>query len=70
MSDSVEVVRDPSRCLGYASCVITDPARFDLGEDGKVKILDPVVHPDALVLAEEAIRSCPAAALRLEKVSS
>lgn len=67
MGEHYEVVRDASRCLGYASCVITDPARFDLGEDGKVKVLEPVVDPGGYALAEEAVRACPASALKLER---
>ncbi|MEB4616493.1 ferredoxin [Leucobacter sp. M11] len=70
MNDNTRVVSVPGRCQGYASCVITDPDRFDLGPDGRVLILKPVIQAGELGLAEEAIRACPAAALKKELETS
>ncbi|MGH3652321.1 ferredoxin [Glutamicibacter sp.] len=65
-SSNTVVIADLSRCQGYANCVITDSSRFDLGDDGKVSILQQGVAAEELPLAEEAVKSCPALALRLE----
>lgn len=57
---------DPIKCQGYANCVVTSPDTFDLGDDGKVVLLTQEVPADMLAEVEEGVRSCPAAALRLE----
>ncbi|CDR06440.1 ferredoxin [Streptomyces iranensis] len=57
---------DPHVCQGYANCVVTAPELLDLGDDGKVDILRAEVHGADLATAEDAVRACPVAALRLE----
>ncbi|WP_430330938.1 ferredoxin [Rhodococcus sp. ACT016] len=57
---------DLNKCQGYANCVVTSPDAFDLGDDGKVALLIQEVSAEALAEVEEGVRSCPAAALRLE----
>jgi ferredoxin len=56
---------DLALCQGYANCVVTAPDIFDLSADGKADVLLAEVTGGQLPLAEEAARSCPAAALRL-----
>lgn len=65
-TNNLIVIADLDRCQGYANCVITDSSRFDLGNDGKVEILQKRIDPADLPLAEEAVKSCPALALRIE----
>lgn len=58
----IDVDRDA--CVSAGNCVMSAPEVFDQDDDGIVVLLaDPV--PDAeLEHAREAIRLCPAAALR------
>jgi len=60
------VVADMTKCQGYANCVVTAPDHFDLGEDGKVRVLSQALADDQLTVVREAIDACPVAALRLE----
>lgn len=58
------VYADLTKCQGYASCVIADPDTFDLSDAGRVEILNPT--PKASASLQDAVASCPMAALRLE----
>ncbi|WP_202863029.1 ferredoxin [Ornithinimicrobium murale] len=55
-------------CLGYGNCVVEAPDLFDLDEDTN-KAIVLIENPDdgQLEEARAAVRSCPAAALRLER---
>ena len=57
---------DVSKCQGYGNCVAIDEKHFDLDDDGLVVVLDEHVADDERDTAEEAIRSCPVAAIWLE----
>jgi ferredoxin len=60
---------DHNLCLGSALCTGLVPDVFELAEDGRLVLLTD--EPDAAQLddIEEAVRSCPVRALRLEKGS-
>lgn len=63
---SIHIVADLQVCQGYANCVVAASDVFDLGDDGKVRVLDVdlgTVDRDRL---EEAVASCPTGALTLE----
>ncbi|WP_300679830.1 ferredoxin [Nocardioides sp.] len=63
---ATRVVADLHACQGYANCLVNAPDVFDLSEEGKVAILvEDVSHLDRREI-EDAVASCPAAALRLE----
>lgn len=57
---------DRHKCQGYANCVVASPDVFDLADDGKVALLRAQVGDDTRAEVEDAVRSCPAAALKLE----
>jgi ferredoxin len=57
---------DPGKCQGYGNCVAIDEKHFDLDDDGMVVVLDASVTAEEKDTAEEAIRSCPVAAIWLE----
>ena len=57
---------DVGKCQGYGNCVAIDEKHFDLDDDGMVVVLDEAVTEDERENAEEAIRSCPVAAIWLE----
>ncbi|MFJ2030141.1 ferredoxin [Streptosporangium sp. NPDC087985] len=63
----MRVMSDVSRCEGFASCVITAPAVFDLTDDGVVRLLDAEPRESQRPEVEEAIRSCPRQAIWLEQ---
>lgn len=53
-------------CQGYASCVIAADDYFDIDDDGLVVLLATEVPEADRERVDRAVRSCPAAALRLE----
>jgi ferredoxin len=61
------VIADLSRCQGYANCLMADPERFDLDDEGLVKVLVADVGADLEEHVARAIQSCPTLALRLER---
>lgn len=62
----MRVASDVGKCQGYGNCVAIDPKHFDLDDDGTVVILEESVTAEELETTEEAIRSCPVAAIWLE----
>jgi len=53
--------------MGYANCVIEAPDLFDIDEDtDKAVVLVETPEGDQVTAAREAVRVCPAVALRLE----
>ncbi|MDV2476171.1 ferredoxin [Rhodococcus zopfii] len=65
-----KILVDLGKCQGYANCVVAAPDIFDLGDTGRVELLEATVADDRLDDVREAIRSCPAAALTLEEPAS
>ncbi len=59
----VEVDRD--RCLGTGTCEMIAPEVFEVGDDGVVAVVRPVVAGDDDGVVEEAVRACPVQALTL-----
>lgn len=58
---------DKDLCMGYANCVVEAPELFDIDPDtDKAVILDEQPGEDMRRWAEQAVRTCPAVALRLE----
>jgi ferredoxin len=62
----VKVIADLEVCQGYANCVVAADDVFDLDDDGKVVLLKTSVPDSDRARVEEAVRSCPVSALRLE----
>lgn len=61
----MNVLVDLERCEGHGLCVFAAPEVFDLDDDGTLHY-DPS-PPEALRAAvEDAVRSCPVAAIRIE----
>ena len=57
---------DVTVCQGYANCVETAPDAYDVGDDGKVVLLRQDITEAEQPRFEEAVRSCPMNALRIE----
>jgi ferredoxin len=66
----MEIVVDRGRCTGIGICESVDPDRFEVGADGSLVVLAVEVTDADLALAEEAVRSCPAAALKLRRLEA
>lgn len=62
----MRVASDPGKCQGYGNCVAIDEKHFDLDDDGLVVLLEESVTDQERGVAEDAIRSCPVAAIWLE----
>lgn len=63
---SEHVVVDPARCEGYANCLV-ESELFDLGADNLAVFTEPEVPEGARAEVDNAVRACPAAAIRLER---
>lgn len=62
------VVADLDKCQGYANCLMVDAERFDLDDSNHVLILRDAIVPGEEEAVEEAVRSCPTKALRIEEL--
>lgn len=58
---------DQVRCEGYGNCVIAAPDLVDVDDEGVVVVLHERFPESALGRAENAVRSCPVGALRVDK---
>lgn len=57
---------DLDACQGFGNCAMNAPEVFDLDDEDMVVILLPEVSQDARPHVEDAVRSCPVAALTIE----
>ena len=62
---NLTIVVDRGRCTGIGICESISPGRFEVDDDGTLIVHDDLVTPDTLAEIEDAVRSCPAAALSL-----
>jgi len=61
----LSIVVDRGRCTGIGICESISPERFEVDDDGTLIVRGDLVTPDTLADIEDAVRSCPAAALSL-----
>ena len=66
-SDATRVEADMDRCEGHGLCASVAPDHFELDNDGFLHIRDHSVTLEQLQRVEDAIRSCPVAALSLHR---
>ena len=60
----MQVRTDPRRCCSSGMCVLTAPGVFDQSEeDGTVRLLRAVPHPEEEVAVREAVDLCPTGAI-------
>jgi ferredoxin len=57
---------DFTLCQGYANCVDGASDVFDIDDDGVVVLLRDSITDEERPRIEEAVRSCPVSALRIE----
>jgi len=62
----MRVRADLGRCQGYANCVIAAPRIFSLGDAGLVEVIVDSPSDADRAAIDEAVRSCPVAALSLD----
>ena len=61
----MRVEADHDTCITAGNCVIVADAVFDQDDDGVVVVLTDEVPDDELEHAREAVKLCPASALKL-----
>jgi ferredoxin len=67
MSGTLHARVDPEACIGTGMCEATVPELFEVGDDGRSRVLLADV-PEALVdAAREAAANCPTRALQLDE---
>jgi ferredoxin len=62
----MNIVVDRTRCTGIGICESLAPNFFEIGDDGALVLLRGDFGDNERTAIEEAIRSCPAAALSVE----
>jgi ferredoxin len=62
------IIVDRDRCTGIGICESIAPEHFEVGADGVLLVLRQDIDADDLAVVEEAVRSCPALALKLDRV--
>jgi ferredoxin len=60
------VESDINVCQGFANCVMNAPDLFDLDDDDTVVLLRTEIGDAEFAHADQAVRSCPVTALKLE----
>lgn len=60
----MKVKVDKEKCLGCGACVAIAPKSFRLDKEGKSEPIDP--PGDAKEIVENALESCPVAAITIE----
>lgn len=58
---------DFGKCEGYANCIVAAPDVFSIDDSNVVIVTDSEPPDDERDAVEEAVRSCPVAALRIEE---
>ena len=66
MSDA-RIELDRPRCEGHGMCEDAVPELFRLDDDGVLEVLAEHIEPGLVRKAENAVRLCPVAALRLTR---
>lgn len=62
-----KIVVDKNKCIGCGTCVVVAHKTFKLGQDGKAEVIEGQKEIDDEKTVQEAIDSCPVAALSWEK---
>lgn len=61
----MKVIVDLEVCQGHAQCEAVAPEVFEVNDDGLVQLLDDSPPESMRSQVEEAVRLCPADAIRL-----
>ncbi|MUL81963.1 MULTISPECIES: ferredoxin [unclassified Mycolicibacterium] len=61
----MKVKADRDACIGSGNCVMISEVIFDQDEDGVVEVLVDEVPDEEIGHAREAVKLCPASALKL-----
>jgi ferredoxin len=61
----VRVEADRDACISAGNCVMTAGEVFDQDDDGIVEVLVPEVSAEDEAKVDQAVKLCPASALRL-----
>lgn len=62
----MKVTVDRGKCQGYGNCVLAAADVFDLDDAGMAVVIEESPSEDRRTAVEEAVRSCPVAAISLE----
>lgn len=60
------VVFHPDRCSGIGLCEAAAPDIFEIGDDGRTQVRQPMVDPARRAELEEAARNCPTRSFTVE----
>ncbi|MCW0194765.1 ferredoxin [Rhodococcus erythropolis] len=61
----MRIVVDRERCTGIGICESVSESHFEVDDDGALLLLRDTIADDERAEVEEAVRACPAAALKI-----
>ena len=61
----LEIRIERDSCLGSQACMRRAPGSFELGSDGKARVIDPPADPEPVLL--EAAHACPTFSVRISR---
>lgn len=61
-----KIIVDRNRCTGIGICESIAPEHFEVGDDGALTLISDRFTESDYEAVEEAVRSCPAKALKLD----
>src|SRR5258708_13651049 len=67
MTIKIVIKIDPTRCEGFANCVMAAPDIFALGDDGRAKLLVSEVGVQRIEEVRRAAYNCPVSAIELKE---
>lgn len=62
----MKVKVDRTKCSGIGLCEMTAPTVFEVGDDGQSHVINEQPSADEIAGVEEAVATCPTAALSIE----
>jgi ferredoxin len=64
VEEKMKVIVDEELCIGCGVCVSLCPEVFEMGDDGKAKVLMDMVSPELEGSCREAVEGCPEVAIK------
>lgn len=59
----MKIVIDKDKCIGCGTCAGLAPKSFQLGDDGKAEVIEPMADDEETI--KEAGESCPVGAIEI-----
>lgn len=68
--NSMKIIQEHEKCIGCGSCVAICPKYWEIGDDGKAKLIsseDNELEISKLECNQEAVDACPVQCIKIKK---